>query len=85
MSGIGGYAVAYHGFVRVTGDMDIFIRSTEENGERLCAVFQEFGMGEGFKPELFCKEGQILRLGVPPLRFVVVVVMLRMNLTQRYP
>ncbi|MGA0333741.1 MAG: nucleotidyltransferase [Kiritimatiellia bacterium] len=68
---IGGYAVAYHGYVRATGDMDIFIRATEKNGERLCAVFQEFGMGQDFNPKLFCKEGQILRLGVPPLRLEI--------------
>jgi hypothetical protein len=68
---IGGYAVAYHGYVRATGDMDVFIRATEENGERLCEVFKEFGMGDRFQPTMFCKEGQILRLGVPPLRLEI--------------
>lgn len=33
---IGGYAVAYYGYVRYTGDMDIFIRFSPEN-----TAFQE--------------------------------------------
>ena len=68
---IGGYAVAYHGYVRATGDMDVFIRMSAENGSRLCKVFEEFGMWGSFEPELFVKEGQILRLGVPPLRLEI--------------
>ena len=31
---IGGYAVIYHGYVRSTGDLDIWIRPTNENKEK---------------------------------------------------
>ncbi len=35
---IGGYAVIFHGYVRTTGDMDIWIRPTNENKKKLLGV-----------------------------------------------
>ena len=35
---VGGYAVAYHGYPRTTGDIDIWIESTESNGKRIVAA-----------------------------------------------
>lgn len=43
---IGGYAVAYHGYVRYTGDMDIFVRLSPENAARLRNVLIDFGFPE---------------------------------------
>lgn len=40
---VGDYAVAYHGCPRTTGDIDLWIRLTEENGQRVVAAFQAFG------------------------------------------
>jgi hypothetical protein len=31
---VGGYAVIYHGYVRSTGDMDVWLRPTNENKEK---------------------------------------------------
>ena len=41
---VGGYAVILHGYSRVTGDMDILVRSTKENYQKLKAAFHSFGM-----------------------------------------
>jgi hypothetical protein len=38
---VGGYAVIYHGYIRTTGDMDVWIRPTNENKEKLVAVFEK--------------------------------------------
>ena len=66
---IGGYAVSYHGYPRATGDMDVWIADRRDNAERLVAVLREFGMdATQFSPEVFTKENQIVRMGVPPLR-----------------
>jgi len=35
---VGGYALAFHGAPRVTGDIDLFIRPTCENAERILAA-----------------------------------------------
>ena len=35
---VGGYAVIYHGYKRTTGDIDIWLKPTNENRERLIEV-----------------------------------------------
>ncbi len=66
---IGGYAVGYHGYPRATVDMDIWIAMNPANSERIVAVLKEFGFDlPELSPELFLKEWQIIRLGVPPVR-----------------
>lgn len=69
---VGGYAVGYHGFVRATGDLDIFVRLSQQNAERLLSAFHDFGFDV---PELtvavFMEPGKIVRIGVPPLRLEV--------------
>ncbi|KAA0989983.1 DUF6036 family nucleotidyltransferase [Dyadobacter aurulentus] len=40
---LGGHAVIAHGFVRTTGDIDIFVNSTSENAQRLLRALHRFG------------------------------------------
>ena len=40
---VGAYALAYHGAPRFTGDLEVFIRPTIENGSRLLAAVRAFG------------------------------------------
>ncbi len=35
---VGGYAVAYHGDPRYTGDLDVFVEASQENAARLVEV-----------------------------------------------
>ena len=66
---IGGYAVAYYGYPRATADMDIWIAIHPRNAESVVAALKEFGFDlPGVSPDLFLKEGQIIRMGVPPVR-----------------
>ena len=69
---VGGYAVGYHGFVRATGDLDVFVGISPVNAEKLMAAFKDFGFTT---PELneaiFLEPGRIVRIGVPPLRLEV--------------
>jgi hypothetical protein len=39
---VGAYAVGYHGYIRATTDMDIFVNSAPANSARLAAVLLEF-------------------------------------------
>ncbi|HBX50719.1 MAG: hypothetical protein A2275_05360 [Bacteroidetes bacterium RIFOXYA12_FULL_35_11] len=43
---IGGYAVIYYGYDRVTGDMDIWLDATKDNKIKLCKALNEFGINE---------------------------------------
>jgi hypothetical protein len=69
---IGGYAVAYHGYPRATGDMDVWIAVRPENAAKIVAVLKDFGFGvEQLTPDLFLKPDQVIRMGVPPLRIEI--------------
>ncbi|HKQ99147.1 MAG TPA: DUF6036 family nucleotidyltransferase [Pyrinomonadaceae bacterium] len=64
---VGGYAVGYYGYPRATADMDIWVATDSGNVENILAALAEFGFAK-VEPELFTKEQQVLRMGVPPLR-----------------
>jgi hypothetical protein len=66
---VGGYALAFHGAPRYTGDIDIFVRPHPENAQRILKALAAFG----FKfPDLaiedFTSPNKVVQLGVPPIR-----------------
>ncbi len=66
---IGGYAVAYHGYPRFTGDVDFFVECNAENAHNLAAAIDDFGLGSlGLTQEDFRKVGMVIQLGRPPRR-----------------
>ena len=51
---IGGYAVGIHGYVRATGDMDVWIAVSERNATGVTAALARFGFARGeVEPALF--------------------------------
>jgi len=66
---VGAVALAHHGFPRYTGDIDILVRNSPENAQRLEGVLQGFGFGElGLKAADFIDSYQVIQLGLPPNR-----------------
>ena len=66
---VGGYALAFHGKPRNTGDLDIWINISEKNAVKMLKVLKEFGLASmGFEKEDFLKSGYITQIGYPPLR-----------------
>jgi predicted nucleotidyltransferase len=66
---IGGYAVAYHGHPRFTGDVDFFVECSLENGSRISSAIADFGLASlGLKAEDFSQIGMVVQLGRPPRR-----------------
>lgn len=69
---IGGYAVAYHGFPRATGDMDIWVDMEKTNAEKVVSALKSLGFDlPSLTPALFLKEDQIIRMGNPPYRIEI--------------
>ena len=69
---IGGYAVGYHGYPRATVDMDVWIGRGPATAAKMVEVLQEFGFDvPNLSAELFLKEDQIVRMGVPPVRLEI--------------
>ncbi|MEK7449007.1 MAG: hypothetical protein AAB019_05925 [Planctomycetota bacterium] len=66
---VGGYAVAFHGAPRYTGDIDLFIKAARENARCVLKALVDFGFGSLELTESdFSKSEQVIQLGVPPVR-----------------
>ncbi len=69
---IGGYAVGYHGYPRPTGDLDIWVRFSNENAARVAEALEDFGYAKKDQNlPVLLQFGKILRMGVPPFRLEV--------------
>lgn len=69
---VGAYALAMHGVPRFTGDLDIFIRPTEANGQRVLKAVADFGFPIGtLTPADVANPRRILEMGVPPVQLHV--------------
>lgn len=44
---LGGHAVIAHGYLRTTGDIDIFVRPSDENATRLLRALYRYGYRDG--------------------------------------
>ncbi|HOD48911.1 MAG TPA: nucleotidyltransferase [Candidatus Hydrogenedentes bacterium] len=66
---VGAHAMAYHGCPRYTGDIDLFLRVSDENAQRMERVICAFGFKDtGLSARDFSEEHQIIQLGFPPNR-----------------
>lgn len=66
---VGGYAVAIHGFPRTTGDIDFWMKPSQENAERVVKSLIEFGFGSlDISIDDFIKNDSVVQLGFPPNR-----------------
>ena len=70
---VGGYALAFHGAPRYTGDIDIYVKPAAGNAEQIMTALDEFGFGSvGLAAADFEKPGQVIQLGVPPVRIDII-------------
>ena len=66
---VGAYAMAAHGIVRATGDIDILVEPTPANAEAVIASLAAFGAPlSGVTAEDFRTPGTVYQIGVPPSR-----------------
>jgi len=66
---VGGYALAFHGAPRFTGDLDIFVKPDAVNAQRILTALVAFGFASvGLTSSDFEHSDQVVQLGVPPVR-----------------
>jgi hypothetical protein len=66
---VGGYALAFYGAPRFTGDIDVFVKPDAVNAQRILTALDLFGFGSvGLTPEDFSRPNQVVQLGVVPVR-----------------
>lgn len=68
---VGGYAVMAHGHVRATQDLDVWVRGTTENVEKVMRAMEAFGLPPGLTAEDLLPSGRPpptgFRFGRPPI------------------
>ena len=83
---IGGYAVALHGYVRSTNDIDFWVAMTQDNAERVVKLLREFGFEvPELSSDLFLKRDQIVRMGIEPVRIEVTTTISGVEFEDCYP
>jgi hypothetical protein len=70
---VGGYAMAFHGHVRATGDIDLWVRIAEENVDRIWRALRIFGapMFDLVRDDLL-SPGMVFQMGVVPNRIDII-------------
>ena len=70
---VGGYALAFHGAPRATGDIDILVKPDPRNAKRVLAALREFGFQSvNLSLEDFENPEKVVQLGVPPVRVDII-------------
>ena len=68
---VGAYALAFHGAPRASGDIDLFVRPSQDNAQRLFDALTRFGAplgSAGVTAADFEQPGMVYQLGLPPRR-----------------
>jgi hypothetical protein len=66
---VGGYALAFHGAPRFTGDLDLLIRPSPSNAKKVLSALAEFGFTfPNLTLDDFQKPNNVVQLGLPPIR-----------------
>ena len=69
---VGGYAVGLHGYPRATVDLDIWVRMSEQNAERVVQTLRAFGLETTApEPAVFLNPRTLVRFGLPPFQIEI--------------
>jgi hypothetical protein len=69
---VGAHALAAHGHVRATGDLDVWVRPEGSNAKRVIAALQAFGAPVQDLTEAdLTRAGTVFQIGVAPIRIDV--------------
>ncbi len=66
---VGGYALAFHGAPRFTGDIDLLVKPESQNANRILSALEDFGFGSIKLSQVdFTTPNNVIQLGTPPVR-----------------
>jgi hypothetical protein len=69
---VGAHALAFHGHPRYTGDLDILVRPTIQNAERLLSAIADFGFDDvPLTPAQVIEPARLIEMGVAPVQIHV--------------
>ena len=66
---VGGYALAFHGAPRFTGDIDVFVKPDHKNAKLIVNALADFGFSSlDLTIDDFQDQNKVIQLGLPPVR-----------------
>lgn len=70
---VGAHALAAHGLVRATKDLDVWVRSSPENARRVMLALADFGAPlHDLSADDLATPGTVFQIGVAPIRIDVI-------------
>lgn len=70
---VGSYALAHYGAPRYTGDMDLYVRPSSQNADKIIAALADFGFDSlGLTIADFSSPDKVIQLGMPPVRIDII-------------
>ena len=83
---VGAHALAAHGHVRATKDLDVWIRPDEANAERTIAALRAYGAPlHDLSRDDLTKPGTVFQMGIPPLRIDLLTAIDGVNFDEAWP
>ncbi len=70
---VGAHALAAHGHVRATKDLDVWVRPEKENAQKVMEALSDFGAPlRDLTVDDLIRKGTIFQIGLPPLRIDII-------------
>ena len=70
---VGAHALAAHGHVRATKDLDLWVRPDKSNAQKVLQALSDFGAPlSEVTPDDFSRKDSMFQIGMPPLRIDVI-------------
>jgi hypothetical protein len=83
---VGAYALAAHDRPRATGDLDIWVRASRANAERVRRAIEIFGIPvDEISVDDLAKPGLVLQVGYPPQRIDVMTSVSGVTFDEAWP
>jgi hypothetical protein len=83
---VGAHALAAHGHVRATKDLDVWVRPDADNAKRVLEALKEYGTPlQGLTEADLTTQGTVFQIGVPPLRIDVITAIDDVEFDEAWP
>ena len=83
---VGAHALAAHGHVRATKDLDLWVRPEKSNAQKVLQAFTAFGAPfSDLTVEDLSRKDTIFQIGVPPLRIDVITAIDGVEFAEAWP
>ena len=82
---VGGWALGVYGYIRATGDMDIWVGLHTGNLTKLVSALVDFGIPGPINAGFFAEKGNVFRMGRPPIKIEIITEASGIDFDESYP